>query len=195
MSNFKTWMSAEQLKRWLSGYMKIHHSSWKLFGKWYREVRGCDIVDSLGCYVSRDPLAPNWHGEGWQEYVEYPYAELKAAHDSGQMVQARRCGDGEEGWYDEPYPNWRTDGVGWRIKPADPPKTYWSKPEHVPVGTGEMLSDDGGRQVILSAHEWGIEGHDGGYNYDYLPKGFVKWRPLGSDEWRECTVESLGGGE
>lgn len=75
-----------------------------------------------------------------------PYAELKAAHKNGKMIQMKLKDDPDGTWSDIPYPEWGGDPDEYRIKPE--PATFeahgytWTR--HTP---GDPMPCDGDTMV------------------------------------------------
>lgn len=136
----------------------------------------------------------------WPEVEEPdPYAELKAAHAAGKVVQVIDCGR----WLDLPTPNWCEPVGRYRIKPtesapADEPKTKTVPlgPEDVPPGSVFRSKDQPTTTFWTVAQVW----EDGFYlRGDSMPWDTARermqinrslskgqWNP---DAWEPCSKQ------
>lgn len=116
-----------------------------------------------------------------------PYAELKAAHAAGKVIEVRPI-IGE--WLTEPLPTWSFPVERYRIKPDPQP---WSSPDDVPGPVCWISGHDNDGPIammVVNIHTTGVTLAEGSAVYHYH-WAIIKGRNYSTDRktWKPCVKE------
>lgn len=114
-----------------------------------------------------------------------PYAELKAAHAAGKVIQIAHH-NLPDVWVDFPFPEFSAPPEDYRIKP---------EPVIVPLDMTDLRATDEfkmkrGKTIytLLFWDEHNVRTSQGFATYDDLAANYLR-RQHGSNEWKPCTKE------
>lgn len=130
-----------------------------------------------------------WHEDGWinfrfrphHEPPSDPYAELKAAHAAGKVIQCKQIPS--RTWLDINNPGWTAPAESYRIKPG--PQKLPLCADDIKAGD-EFLAPDRYRRQWQKISDNGIMFVWGCASWEELNSRGWKIRSIGEPEWRPC---------
>jgi hypothetical protein len=156
-------------------YWELHRPAREAFAKAVRDA----VLDAvLADLVAKSDALPD------------PFAELKAAHAAGKVIQIKALSkNGALHWEDVPQPLFNCSVILYRIKP---------EPVLVPLDIDDIRATDEFRSdydsgFMRTVSNWNSHGVrlpcTGNVSYADLAANYLR-RQHGSNEWKPCTKEA-----